>query len=274
MDLNLAELADKNVKWPKVFDDIVYCAFPEDIRALANVISKDRCALREIKTPSKDKVSRPKLTKTTVELQSGVDCLQEPADWRMDGFMQQAEDRAADFGPWAGTGLQFITAQSSIFIGHGDMFHGDQRLRFAGVIHELPAQSGISGFQRLTMVSFDKPESGTLKNGYLDAREEDLEKEIIWTFEGIMLPCGNVILGRYDIGEGWDFTETRRGPFIYWNQDDERPDNARRAFFGDRAGSSEETRGETTFKREHSTTEELSEEQEWLAEMQKMHKGN
>ncbi|KAL8870132.1 MAG: hypothetical protein Q9174_003751 [Haloplaca sp. 1 TL-2023] len=271
LDMNLSELADKDLKWPKVFENLVGDAFPEDIMALATSIEKDHCALRQIKTLSKTKGSRPKFTKTSAEHHSGLACFEKPADWRM---MQKAEDRCDDFGPWAGWGLKFMTAQASLFIGHGDLVQGDQSQRFAGVIHELPAQSGLSGFQHFTMVSFGQPTSGTLENGYLDASEEELEKLVYWSYEGIILPGGNVILGLYEILCEQEFTGTRCGPFIYWNQDDESPDNARRAFFNDRAGYSGETLGMKTFVREHSTPEELSDEQEWLAGLQKMHRGN
>ncbi|KAL8966418.1 MAG: hypothetical protein Q9183_003379 [Haloplaca sp. 2 TL-2023] len=234
LDLNLSEPADKNLKWPMAFKKLTP-GLPEDIKGLASAISRDRCALCKLKTSPSDKVSRQKSTKAAAELQSGVDCYHKPA----------------------------ATAQSSIVIGHGE-FHSEVPLvHYAGILHELPAQSGIGGFQRLTMVCYMEPESGTHENGYLDGKTEDFQ--ILMTYESIVLPCGNVILGRYHFDRSFrqSFKKTMHGPFIYWNQDDESPDNARRAFFDDRAGSSEETR-----------REELSQGQEWLAKMQKTHQGN
>lgn len=106
-----------------------------------------------------------------------------------------------------------------VFIGTCDVDCGDDALNIAGVLHPLPPQSGIHEWQRVTMVSYETPASGTAAKGYLDAAEDDLQ--IYMQFEGVVCPGANMMLGRYHIGKAYDddYDEDqlkKRGPFIFW----------------------------------------------------------
>ena len=74
---------------------------------------------------------------------------------------------------------------------------------FRGILHDLADQSGIPGFQRVTFVSYDRV-SGDLT---------DLDMTDYECHEGVVLPGGHMILGRWF----YDFDEPKKsGPFIMW----------------------------------------------------------
>ena len=77
-----------------------------------------------------------------------------------------------------------------------------------GVLHDLPCQSGIPGFQRLTFLSYDK--SG------VDSLEDlaTLEDGDFTCNEGIVLPGGHMIIGRWWFD--WYHEPKESGPFIMW----------------------------------------------------------
>lgn len=107
-----------------------------------------------------------------------------------------------------------------IFFGTFDDNHGASPLNIAGVVHPLPPQHAIPGWQRVTMVAYETPESGTASKGYLDAGYWDLS--IYMRFEGVSCPGANVMLGRYHIGKKYDDDDDdrqfkKRGPFIFWD---------------------------------------------------------
>ena len=127
-----------------------------------------------------------------------------------------------------------------------------------GVIHNLPAQSGIPGWQRLSMMkfntnvssptsSFDSSSSSAPSThafsttssasslssapaigqtslvdpfqwtDHSDPSDMFIVDDECWCYEGVILPGGKVILGRWwhPLEEGDDFVAT--GPFIFWN---------------------------------------------------------
>jgi hypothetical protein len=82
----------------------------------------------------------------------------------------------------------------------------DGRLaHFFGIVHAIPTQHGIPGFQRITLMKFFPD-----KQGQYDSGE-------VWGYEGCVLPGGSIIVGRW-----WDATanaadDVFSGPFIFWN---------------------------------------------------------
>ncbi|PQE20967.1 Myo-inositol transporter 1 protein [Rutstroemia sp. NJR-2017a BBW] len=85
----------------------------------------------------------------------------------------------------------------------------DLLAHFCGIVHAIPTQHGIPGFQRITMVKYFPDEPAEM-----------------WAYEGCVLPGGSVMVGRW-----WDATaeatdDVFSGPFIFWNvelSDDETP---------------------------------------------------
>lgn len=109
-----------------------------------------------------------------------------------------------------------------LMIGKADCVCGDRLLNIAGIIHPLPAQSGLHGWQRVTMVSYETPNSGTASKGYLDANEEDLS--IYMRYEAVICPGQSMMFGRYHLGPDWideddDDQDLNHGPFVYWATD-------------------------------------------------------
>lgn len=80
----------------------------------------------------------------------------------------------------------------------------NERFLASGYLNQLPAQSGIPGWQRMTMVKYFTDEHG------------NLEGDSLWCYEGVVLPGGQIIFGRwwcpYD-GVGEDMYS---GPFLMW----------------------------------------------------------
>lgn len=54
-----------------------------------------------------------------------------------------------------------------------------------GCVTPLPAQEGIRGFQRLTMMKYYEDSAG------------NFDPSILWAYEGLVLPGGNIMLGRW-----------------------------------------------------------------------------
>ncbi|KAE9976183.1 hypothetical protein EG328_002735 [Venturia inaequalis] len=88
--------------------------------------------------------------------------------------------------------------------------YDDEDFYGSGWINPLPAQHGIPGFKRMTMMKFFQDE-----NGLVDANA-------LWAYEGVVLPGDQIIVGRWWSPEGLD-RESRQnvysGPFILWNVD-------------------------------------------------------
>lgn len=93
-----------------------------------------------------------------------------------------------------------------------------------GILHPLPPQHGIPGWQRITMMKYFDPISATGSPNGLTHTDTgfELDNDIslndgCWAYEGVVLPGGMVILGRW--WSPMDQTHERRcmGPFIFWN---------------------------------------------------------
>ncbi|KAH0397274.1 hypothetical protein KCU89_g8447, partial [Aureobasidium melanogenum] len=75
----------------------------------------------------------------------------------------------------------------------------------SGYFNPLPPQHGIPGWHRMTMMKYWKDE-----HGHMDYNS-------LWAYEGVVLPGGMVMLGRW-----WhpsDDGDEYSGPFIFWNVD-------------------------------------------------------
>ncbi|KAK5007161.1 hypothetical protein LTR28_005618 [Elasticomyces elasticus] len=77
----------------------------------------------------------------------------------------------------------------------------------SGWLNPLPSQQGIPGWQRMTMMKYYQD-----VDGYVD-------QDALWAYEGVVLPGGQVMLGRWwSPGEGTG-EDQYSGPFIFWNVD-------------------------------------------------------
>jgi hypothetical protein len=79
-----------------------------------------------------------------------------------------------------------------------------------GHITPLPPQSGIPGFQRLTMMKF-----------FRDVDTGEIDLTCLWAYEGVILPGGKIIVGRWWQPEPQvsSLYSQYSGPFILWNVD-------------------------------------------------------
>ncbi|KAK3110233.1 hypothetical protein LTR53_015673, partial [Teratosphaeriaceae sp. CCFEE 6253] len=74
-----------------------------------------------------------------------------------------------------------------------------------GWLNALPAQQGVPGWRRMTMMKyFEDPDSGVV------------DEEALWAYEGVVLPGGEMMLGRWwSPGDGTG-EEQYSGPFVLW----------------------------------------------------------
>ncbi|KAL8727925.1 MAG: hypothetical protein Q9181_005526 [Wetmoreana brouardii] len=256
LNLNIDPEPHPDVQWPDVFEQEVH-GLPFNLDSLA--FWADSPQLQTIEKP-KDKTSRPRFSKEKTSSKSGPDAYREPLPWRV--MTDAMENRK-----YPGTKISVNDARYKVFTGTGDLNAGDQSLNFAGIVHPLPPQFGIPGWQRFSMVSFVTPATGSIDKGYLDA--EELHLHVQWRYEGVILPGRNVILGRYHIGDryrNWDDPDqlNLRGPFIYWNVPDQKPEDV-----NDDAAAGSEVR--MSPDREEMTEEELEDEQKWVSALNAMH---
>lgn len=78
-----------------------------------------------------------------------------------------------------------------------------------GWFNALPPQQGVPGFQRMTMMKY-----------FVEEDTGEIDYAALWAYEGVVLPGGQIILGRW-----WSPTnridgEHYSGPFILWCVDD------------------------------------------------------
>lgn len=101
----------------------------------------------------------------------------------------------------------FPLASSRRFEGIG---WDDEEFYAAGWINPLPAQYGIPGFKRMTMMKFFQDEFGVV------------DVNALWAYEGVVLPGDQIVVGRWWAPEGLDPNSIENmysGPFILWNVD-------------------------------------------------------
>ncbi|KAK5123180.1 hypothetical protein LTR85_003378 [Meristemomyces frigidus] len=74
-----------------------------------------------------------------------------------------------------------------------------------GWLNALPPQQGIPGWQRMTMMKY-----------FEDPDTHEIDREALWAYEGVVLPGGQIMLGRWwSPGDGTG-SEMYSGPFILW----------------------------------------------------------
>lgn len=79
-----------------------------------------------------------------------------------------------------------------------------------GWLNPLPEQGGIPGWQRITLMKH-----------FLDEFEQEIEEDNLWAYEGVVLPGGRIILGRWWYAtDEVDFDNDYNGPFILWAVDE------------------------------------------------------
>lgn len=113
----------------------------------------------------------------------------------------------------------------------------------SGIIHALPPQHGIPGWQRITMMKmFGLNSSGItssqqainpfasssssnnthgLSGGFSTNVIPALIDESCWAYEGVVLPGGMIMLGRWWSPADETVDRLGTGPFIFWNVDDQ-----------------------------------------------------
>lgn len=86
----------------------------------------------------------------------------------------------------------------------------------AGILHAIPPQEDIPGWQRITMMQRDSDATAPGVGMAIDSLTNDC-----WAYEGVVLPGGMMMLGRWwsPLEEGPERLST--GPFIFWNVPDE-----------------------------------------------------
>ncbi|KAL8942748.1 MAG: hypothetical protein Q9216_001496 [Gyalolechia sp. 2 TL-2023] len=207
LDMNVV-WADETVPWPEKFEKVVKARPTTLKRGVAETLDF-QYATRTLKKPSTKKVHPVHSDKSTLP---GSDAGRYH-DLSFCGKTDSNEDRAGRLQRAKATAKVVPFTQ---FFGNCDEECGDRNLNIVGIVHGLPPQSGIPEWQRITMVTYETPHTGTASMGYLDAPEDDLK--ICSHFEGVVCPGGAVMLGRWHIGEEYDLGRYQKnGPFIFWN---------------------------------------------------------
>ncbi|RMZ12380.1 hypothetical protein D0860_02986 [Hortaea werneckii] len=77
-----------------------------------------------------------------------------------------------------------------------------------GWLNALPAQHGVPGWQRMTMMKyFEDPGTGVI------------DTDALWAYEGVVLPGGQIMLGRWWCPSDGTRERMYSGPFILWGVD-------------------------------------------------------
>ncbi|KAL8675728.1 MAG: hypothetical protein Q9186_007650 [Xanthomendoza sp. 1 TL-2023] len=263
LDLQLTHVG-RGGQWPKAFDKEVQ-ARPSGLRRIEEFINPPE-QLQPIEKPG-DKGSRPKLTKVTTAPQSGVEAYCFSLPWRQGVPKASSTNRRINFpGEKAGK------IPEVHFFGVGETNVNEPPLNVAGIVHPLPLQSGIPGWQRFTMVAYETPASGSAQQGYLDADEGDLCAYL--RFEGVVLPGDSIIIGRYSLGDEYRDDDDegqflRRGAFVYWLSRADEDDVSDEGGEGEGKGEGEGSGDEEALEDEVRADEEI-----WVAAAKKMQEGN
>ncbi|TIA47678.1 hypothetical protein D6C79_04507 [Aureobasidium pullulans] len=98
---------------------------------------------------------------------------------------------------------------SFCFKGGGE--DASEKFQASGWFNPLPPQHGIPGWHRMTMMKY-----------YIDESSGQPDLDSLWAYEGVVLPGGMVMLGRWwspTFDDGPEYS----GPFIFWNVDASMP---------------------------------------------------
>lgn len=222
LDLTFKSVSD-NGRWP--------IAFEKEIRAHSSSFSNDK---KFVNPPvqsspglelSKEAGSRyGTKIRTTYNADSGPSRVPVPQRWTTNTEKNLRSSEGQNSSSTTNAGL----GEEKHFLGLGEHHVLEAPLNIAGLVHPLPPQDGIPGWQRFTMVSYRTPGSGSPLEGYLDAKEADIHAAAL--YKGVMFPGNSVIIGRYSEGDEYrndddpdQFLE--RGTFIYWLVPDEASDD-------------------------------------------------
>ncbi|KAL8736208.1 MAG: hypothetical protein Q9166_000363 [cf. Caloplaca sp. 2 TL-2023] len=213
LDLTFASTSRRG-QWPKAFEKEID-ARPSSLSYLKQSMTTPE-KLQPI-AQTADKSSRPKFTKVTPK--SGIAAYEPSLPLRQDIESAEGEDKSKHSGKTIPPKVKTKEVEQTFFHGRGELDVNHAPANIAGIAHSLPPQEGIPGWQRFTMVAYETPATGDEKNGYLDANEEDLCPYLL--YEGVVLPGGSVIIGRYSMGNAYDEPDNpdlaeHRGSFIYW----------------------------------------------------------
>lgn len=97
---------------------------------------------------------------------------------------------------------------------HANKF--DREFYATGYTYPLPAQHGVPGWQRIVMMKYFLDDNG------------NYEEEAIWAYEGVVLPGGQLIVGRWWApDDNVSQEKVYSGPFIFWNIDPSVPPDER-----------------------------------------------
>ena len=109
-------------------------------------------------------------------------------------------EEGRDFLPFIGTGVD------------------DRPFRCSGIVHALPMVQGIPGWQRITFMKyFTGADPASLTDPYYPPFYNVNEDSPHWAYEGVVLPGGHMMLGRW--WNPMERSDKRKctGPFIFWN---------------------------------------------------------
>lgn len=99
--------------------------------------------------------------------------------------------------------VQNFTEMSTRMQGRGQDSEDD--FQADGWLNPLPPQHGVPGWQRMTLMKYFREADGAI----------DLEN--LWAYEGIVLPGGKIMVGRWWCPSDGEGDRMYSGPFILWN---------------------------------------------------------
>ena len=100
-------------------------------------------------------------------------------------------------------GLAAFAPQSFCFHGKGE--DKDEDFRASGWLNALPEQCGIPGWQRVTMMKYFWLPGG-----------QSIDWQALWAYEGVVLPGGQIMLGRWWSPNHEEWEDAYSGPFLLW----------------------------------------------------------
>lgn len=83
----------------------------------------------------------------------------------------------------------------------------------SGWLNPLPPQQGIPGWQRLTMMKYFEVEDDEESAGVYGA---NIDWDALWAYEGVVLPGGKIVVGRWWSPNSGVEEDQYSGPFVLW----------------------------------------------------------
>jgi hypothetical protein len=91
----------------------------------------------------------------------------------------------------------------------GDGTDNEEDFYMDGWLNPLPMQHGVPGWMRVTMMKYFVEEG--------EHEEEIIDTEALWAYEGVMMPGGKIVVGRWWCPTDGNGARMYSGPFILWN---------------------------------------------------------